>query len=853
MRNVRIVTDDIEEEGDIMAIEQAILARAQPQLVQRKLGALLNSEVSKGCMPELCTAPVRLEPQYAPLFSAVAERTVSPAVPEREMTSGDFVNLRVWVSPDQNCEWTRSELFLKALSAVNRRMFFQIVGHHRSPESQHAPKAAAHVGEGIRMGIACHPQDETTLGVVFRGQFDKCEISRGEPFLSANLFDPSQALSFVDVYPPPPYSHLLTSYDELKSTPFAFLLEYLAAIPPPSVGFYQCVFQPVDAENDWHRNVEGLLDVEYMVKLNNGVSALRQITQQTPSGDLHQMASEVVTKAHNDKPFFCAAVRIGLLGPMAEVETSLAAISAFIRVFQHGGRPLRFLTHRDYERVLPPETIRRMIAYGTTYRPGFLVNSHELTGLVHLFSPGKLNEWRVPFTVLETLPVRNENLQNGTFIGTCEYAGQVMPVCIPDALRALSALLIGASGTGKSTTLINTFYHDVHVRGMGAAIIDIHGDTIKEVMRVIDPRLYDKCIYFNPGDPEWIPLWNPLSAPPQGDVYRHADDIISSLRRVFTDWGDRMEHVLRNGLIGLASLSQNSLLDLYMLTRQGSPESDALRKQIIQRTDDGVVRKFWETDFMKDYRRSDLQSSKHKLSKLVSAGSVSMMLSQSDSRINIRQIMDEQKILLVDLSQLGSDVAEVLGAFMLSQFLTAAMSRSDTEIASRQPFSLFVDEAHRFISADAIENIIVQARKFRVNIVIALQLLSQMGATRRIDALSTVGCTLIGRMDKRDSEYFAKDCQDLVDPVDIMRLNPFEVIAKIGNDIVRVKTAGPRPRVPGDGEKRIKDMSRAAYCRRAADIRAALASRSDRWNEPFSPLSADDGEFSEEDLKYDEF
>lgn len=244
---------------------------------------------------------------------------------------------------------------------------------------------------------------------------------------------------------------------------------------------------------------------------------------------------------------------------------------------------------------MPFATVRQMLACGMTYRPGFLVNSRELAGLVHLFSPALLSPWRVS----------------------------------------------------------------------------------------------------------------------------------ASLRRVFTDWGDRMEHVLRNGLIGLSYLPSSTLLDLYMLTRQNSPRSNELRRQIAKHVIDEPVRTFWETDFMKDYRRSDLQSAKHKLSKLVSAGSVSLMLSQPDSLIDLKKIMDEKMILLVDLSSVDGDVAEVLGSFMLSLFLTHAIARSGTAVGKREPFSLFVDEAHRFVSADAIENIITQARKFRVNLTIAHHYLSQ--------------------------------------------------------------------------------------------------------------------------------
>lgn len=836
-----------------MSIEQAMILRAQPHVAQRKLNDLLQQEVIKGCTPDILPAPVRLEPRYAPLFSADAALMGSAAVPEREMKPSDFIHLRIWMSPEQNFGWDQSEVLLKTLSFVSGRLRFQIVGNRQLPKAKRERKVTdpGHDG-GISVDVSCHPRDQATLESVFRGQFNKCEIIRSEPSLPEALQDTTQAFCFVDVYPPPPYSHLLTGFEELKTTPFATLLEYLAAISPPSVGFYQCLFQPVAASNNWHRNVEGLLDMEYVVKLHNGSSVFRQAAQQAPSGDLHQMAREVVTKAHNDKPFFCAAVRIGLLGPMAAAQTALAAISAFIRVFQHGGRPLCFLTHQDYERAFPTATIRRMIAYGTTYRPGFLVNSHELTGLVHLFSPKPLNPWRVSIDTLETLPVRNEDLSTGTVIGTCNYAGTTQQVCIPYDLRKLSIHIIGAHGTGKSTIIENCIYQDIHDRGTGAALIDFHGDTVKRLMRIIEPRLYEKCIYFHPGDPQWIPLWNPLHVPSEVARYRHADDTIAALNRIFDAWGKRMETLLRNGIVGLSYLPSSTFYDLYMLTRQKSHQSEALRKQILKHTTDEAVRTYWETDFLKDYSRGELVAAKHSLSPLMVAGNVSLMLSQPESLINIRQIMDEGKILLVDLSMLGRNVAKVMGSFMLGLFLSALVSRDDTEDDKRLPFPVFVDEAHQFAEAAAIEDIVSEARKFGVYLTLAHQYLAQFKSSGRVDALSTVGCTLIGHMDKRDSEYFAKDCQGIADANDILSLEPFHVIARLRNDVVRIKTTAPRKPLPGDGWRAIIEASHARYCKPVEEVRAALAARSDRWSEPFSPLSTS-GDFSEADLTYDEF
>ena len=837
-----------------MSIEQAILVHAQPQLVRRKLGALLNREAQKGCVPEILPRPVQLEPHFDHLLALSASTTAEAADPAENTATDDLVSFRIWVSPEQKCDWLLSELFLIQLSAVSRRVCFLIVGNRRRPTDDGEQEPADRAVNGIRVGIVCHPDDAAIVELAFRGRFDRCEITRGAVLPTGILRDPRMALAFVDVYPPPPYSHLFTSYEALKISPFAPLMESLAAIEPPSFGFYQCVFQPVAASSNWHRNVEGLLDLEYEINTKNVASIARHFTQEPPSIDKHMMARDVASKAHNDKPFYCVAVRTGVVGTGTVSTSGLAAMASFMKVFQHGGRPLGFLTHSDYERHLPSGAVRQMIERGLTYRPGFLANSCELTGLAHIVSPKATNPWRVAvlMDVLETLPVRNEELLTGTCIGTCNYAGTQQSVCIPHGEREKSTHIIGAHGSGKSTIIEHCLYQDIHDRGIGAALIDFHGDTVKRVMRIIEPRLYDKCIYFNPGDPKGIPLWNPLRFPENADRYRCADEVLGGLRRIFDAWGQRMGTLLRNGIIGLSYLPGSTLFDLYMLTRQKSRRSDALRHQILKRTTDEAVRIYWETDFLKDYTRGELVAAKHSLSPLMVAGNVSLMLSQPESLINIRDVMDEGKILLVDLSMLGRDVAKVMGSFMLGLFLSESIGRVDTADGKRRPFSLFVDEAHLFAEADAIEVIISEARKFSVNLTIAHQYLSQFRTSGRVDALSTVGSTLIGRMDKRDSEYFAKDCQDMVTPDDIRGLKPFEIIARIGQDVVRVKTPKPREPLPGDGIEAIKKASRAKYCKTADEIRAALAARQDCWGETFTPLTAED-EFTEEELKYDEF
>jgi hypothetical protein len=265
-------------------------------------------------------------------------------------------------------------------------------------------------------------------------------------------------------------------------------------VRPPALAFYQCVFQPVHAEHNWHQNVALLLDVEYVFKLSSGPSASSRVAQQTPSGDLRQMARDVEGKAHNDKPFFAATVRVGFIGPESLGDEWLKVLGIAINVIQHGGRPLRHVSHAEYARRLSCEQIRDMILCGRTHRSGFIVNSKELTGLVHIPAAGILKPREIPAEVLPSIPLRGDRLAEGTVIGVCRYAGRDLNVCISDRVRRLSTHLVANHGMGKSILEGNMFLQDIERHG--AMFMDAHGDAIKDILPRIKRDFWHRTVYF---------------------------------------------------------------------------------------------------------------------------------------------------------------------------------------------------------------------------------------------------------------------------------------------------------------------------------------------------------------------
>jgi len=799
-----------------MPVEDVYLAQAARYMLSEKAKAILRAEASKGCTPDIAPHPLALEPFYRPLLGSARRAPEEPEPPwlfEAPPSEDDLVRLRVWISPEQRCDWVSSERFLKELVCLCDRAALEIVGNQ----------------EAISIQFLCHKSDALVLRAVFLGEFKECALSVvGEDRLRVVPMAAWESVAFLDYVPDPPYSHLFTTPEELKRSPYSTLMSSMADIQPPAIGIYQVVFAAVSPDHNWHQNVQAMQDLEFNIKLQGGGLPAQRYVQQAPSGDLRHMATDVVDKAHNDKPFFAAALRIAVVAEDGSGGRVLQSLRPTVSLVQHGGHQLGMVTGDEYRSRLSAEAIRGMFLYGLTHRPGFLANSCELTSLVHVPPPEVLEHLKKAIRPLETLPA-DASLSEGTCIGICEYADVPQRVCIPDTLRFAHCHLIGRPGSGKSTLMEHMFCHDLR-SGHGAAVIDPHGTLIERLLCFVPEEHVDRIIYVDPGDPDWVPTWNPVQCRSPFGPHRIADDLVGAFKSFVDGWGDRLEHFLRHAILALSQLPGSSLLDVSDLLRPKSPEGEQLRSIILRTTDSEVVRQFWSHDFQR-YKAADIQPPQHKLSKLLTSGTGSLMLSQSDSSFDLGELMDTGKILLVDLSKVGSEVRSILGCFFLSLLYLTALGRRKPPAGQLLPYHIYCDEAHKFLT-DAIEDMIAQTRKFRVSLTLAHQYRGQFEQRRKVDALSSVGSTVIFNVNSGDAQYLVKGLQGRVEVDDLIALEVGQAVARIGTHVVRLKTLDPLEVPEANCRELIIQRSRERYCRPAQAVRRAIRRRGERWAAP---------------------
>jgi hypothetical protein len=349
----------------------------------------------------------------------------------------------------------------------------------------------------------------------------------------------------------------------------------------------------------------------------------------------------------------------------------------------------------------------------------------------------------------------------------------------PDRRR--HTYVIGKTGTGKSTLLANMAINDLK-QNEGLCVIDPHGDLVEELLNFIPSHRINDVIYFNPADTQRTVKINLF----EGENVAHRELIASGIVSIFQklyaySWGPRLEYILRNALLTLLQTETARLSDILdLLTNK------KFRERVIEKLDDDVLKSFWlyEFDKMPDRQRTEaIAPILNKVGQFVSSPLVRNVVNASKSSFSIEKIMDQGKILLVNLSQgkLGEDNATLLGAMLITKIQLAAMGRVYTEEEKRKDFYLYVDEFQNF-ATDSFNKILSEARKYRLNLILANQYIAQIPEDVQKAIFGNCGTMISFVMGAEDAQVFSKEFGEKYSQEDLVSLGRYQVINKITID-----------------------------------------------------------------------
>jgi len=489
---------------------------------------------------------------------------------------------------------------------------------------------------------------------------------------------------------------------------------------------------------------------------------------------------------------------------------------------------------------------------------GFILNISELASVYHLphtsvetpnivWASSKTAEPPAKLPLITGDPAHDENI---SAFGLTNFRGINHQFGMLRRDRSRHVYIIGQTGAGKSGMLELFALSDVFYN-QGYCIIDPHGDFAINNLRFVPEHRIKDVIYFNPADTAYPVAFNPLELSDPARKPNVCSEVIGVLKRMFGDsWGPRLEHILRYTLLALLDRPETTLLDISRLLTDKD-----FRKETLDYCRDVTVLQFWKHEFGQWNDKQVNESIAPVLNKVGAFTAnpiIRNIIGQPKSSFDVRKIMDEGKILVVNLSKglIGEDNAGILGAFLVTKVQLAAMSRSDIpDVADRRPFYLYVDEFQNF-ATDSFAVILSEARKYGLNLTVANQYISQMTESVRDAVFGNVGTTISFRVSADDAPILAKQFEPVFDQSDLIQMNNRHfVISMIVNGEKTPAfsaTTLALPTTPQDNFDQIVESSRQLYARNRSEVEEEIRAAIEQ-SEKYKKELSDSGRVGQEE------
>jgi hypothetical protein len=410
------------------------------------------------------------------------------------------------------------------------------------------------------------------------------------------------------------------------------------------------------------------------------------------------------------------------------------------------------------------------------------------------------------------------------------YRGQRRRFGIKLDDRRRHMYLVGKTGMGKSTVMERMIVNDMNA-GHGLALVDPHGDLVEKMLEYIPSSRVNDVVYINPSDYEYPIGFNVLEA--VDATQRHL--VASGLMGVFTKiwegvWSARMEYILNNTILALLEYPGSTMLGIARML-----VDPRYRTRVLTKVTDPIVKGFWVDEFANyndKFRNEAVAPIQNKVGQFLSSAIIRNIVGQPKSTIDLRSIMDSKKILLLNLAKgrIGEDNSSLLGAMMITRLQLAAMSRVDTPETQRSDFFLYVDEFQNF-ATESFAGILSEARKYRLDLIIAHQYIEQLSEEVAPAVFGNVGTIMAFRVGGEDAEFLEKEFEPTFMQTDLVNLPKYEVYLKLMIDGVASEpfsatTLPPFELQATNNREKVIAASRERYAKKRTEVEEKIL----RWS-----------------------
>ena len=637
----------------------------------------------------------------------------------------------------------------------------------------------------------------------------------------------------------------IATYQESRRDAMRSLLDALTNVSRGDGAAVQFMIRPADEKwlNASNKRTENIREKGSKSKGASGAIDLMEALWKPPtygvnsSGEKHQLTAleqEEIEAIENKTKYPAYEVLIRTVVSSSTSAKSQAILQGIVSAFSLFDSPrfngFKFNMTQNIEDLITAYIFR----FFPQNAKSVVLNSVELSTIFHLPNRNSIPTEKVQRQRIKQVDGPTEVMDDGLLLGVNEYRGVEKQIRLSKNDRRRHTYIIGQTGMGKSKLLENLAFQDI-MNGDGFAFIDPHGDSVEELLGMIPRERLDDVIYFNPGDLENPLGFNMFEASNDSEMDFIIGETNSMLKSLYDPGntgvvGPRMENIVRNAaLLLMSDPTGGTFMDIPKVLIDPEFTKPKIKYLRNQRAID-----FWTKEWPASQKSNDAGEL---VSWVVSKWApfenelLNNILGQTKSSFNIREIMDNNKILLVNLSKgkMGEGAAKLLGMVFVMKFQAAAMSRVNIPEDERKDFCLYVDEFQNF-ATDSFESILSEARKFRLNLILANQFMTQLNDKIKGAVMGNVPTKLVGRIGIDDAEVLQKAFHPTFTAEDLIKTPNYNAIATVlvngfPSSPFNIKLLPPLGKSNPQLREAIKKYSASKYGRPRAVVAAEIRER----------------------------
>ncbi len=673
----------------------------------------------------------------------------------REEYSLSFVTLEVVLPRDNEIKIDAAEQLFASLYSVKNEEWYSFL------QAEHAISFEI-VGqkEEIKFYVSVPHELMELVEKQIHGAYPGAEIKSVEEF---SIFEENGKVAFESLVKTQAGFYPIQSFRDLATDPLSSITSFLAKMRDGEGAMLQIIVSP--ASHSWSSKGHG-----YISKAKKDES-----NPDKASYSVDPKSLEAIERSAG-KPGFEVSIRLVVNAPTKhEAHTLLKQFSGTFAQFS--GPYNKFVKQFIFlKRLFMVDFIYR---YPAMFRGRSILNSEELATVYH-FPNKQIETPHIHWLTAKTAPAPSQIPNSGLYLGKSVYRGMSRKIFISDKDRARHMYIIGKTGTGKSELLMDMILQDIRA-GKGVCFIDPH-DSVEKLLEYIPPERAEDVIYFNPADTDRPMGLNMLEARTEEEKQFVASSIINLMYKLYDPHktgiiGPRFEHAIRNAMMTVMVEPGATFIEIVRVMTDPK-----FLQELLPKVEDPMVRRYWTDQIAQtsDFHKSEvLDYIVSKFGRFITDKMMRNIIGQSYSAFNFREVMDQGKILLINLAKgrIGEENSAFLGLILVPKILVAAMSRQDIPEAERRDFNLYVDEFQNFATPD-FATILSEARKYHLNLIVANQFIGQIDEEVKNAVFGNVGTMMSFRVGVQDANFLQHEFSPTFSEADLTNVERYHTFVK---------------------------------------------------------------------------